>query len=110
MRIQTVAEELVRAGAITLTDGASSIVEGPAGYGDAKRDERFFFEAAGEFLPAILFEEVSRDGSDEDSLRNIDRYTHVSLSKEEGRGASDIWRLNGRKSEKGSSVDMESSG
>ena len=71
MRIETVAEELVCAGAIALADGAGGIVEGPAGYGDAKWDEGFFFETAGEFLPAVLIIEISGAWSAEDSLRRI---------------------------------------
>lgn len=58
MRIETVAEELVCAGAITLADRASSIEEGPAGYAYAEGDEGFFFEAAGELLPAIFFKKI----------------------------------------------------
>lgn len=90
MRIETVAEELVCARAVTLTDGAAGVVEGPAGYADAKGDEGFFFKATGEFLPAVFLEEISTTWSAEDNLRRIDSETHVSLSKEEGRGASDI--------------------
>lgn len=58
MRIESVAEELVCAGAITLADGAAGVVKGPAGYGDAEGDEGFFFEATGEFLPAVFFKEI----------------------------------------------------
>lgn len=60
MRIETVAEELVCAGAIALADGAAGVVEGPAGHGDAEGDEGFFFEAAGEFLPAVFVKEIAR--------------------------------------------------
>lgn len=89
MRIESVAEELVCAGAITLADGAAGVVEGPAGYGDAEGDEGFFFEATGEFLPAVFFKEIAGQWSADDTLRTgIDGETHAS--KEEGRGASDI--------------------
>ena len=68
MRIETVAEELVCAGAITLADRASSIEEGPAGYAYAEGDEGFFFEATGELLPAIFFKEISGNASAERTL------------------------------------------
>lgn len=58
MRVEAVAEELVRAGAIALPDGAAGVVEGPAGYGDAEGDEGFFFEATGELLPAVFFVKI----------------------------------------------------
>lgn len=89
MRIESVAEELVCAGAITLADGAAGVVKGPAGYGDAEGDEGFFFEATGEFLPAVFFKEIAGEWSVEvPCAREIDGETHAS--KEEGRGASDI--------------------
>ena len=101
MRVEAVAEELVRAGAIALPDGAAGVVEGPAGYGDAEGDEGFFFEATGELLPAVFFVKIAGTWSAEVRLRGIDWQTHGSLSKEEGRGASDILDWECRKSEEG---------
>lgn len=69
MRIETVAEELVCAGAITLADGAAGVVESPAGYGNAQGDEGFFFEATSELVPAVFFVEISEKWSAEDTLR-----------------------------------------
>ena len=90
MRIETVAEELVCPCAIATTDGAAGVVEGPAGYGYAKGDEGFFFEATGEFLPAVLFEEISRGWSAGYVYVSRPVWTRLSPSKEEGRGASDM--------------------
>ena len=42
-----------------MADGTRGVVEGPAGQSDAEGDEGFFFEAAGELLPAVFVEEVS---------------------------------------------------
>lgn len=91
---------MVRAGAVALADGAARVVEGPAGDGDAEGDEGLFFEAAGEFLQAVFVVEIARTGSAGASLRDeFDWQTYGSLSKEEGRGASDIFELGVSKTE-----------
>ena len=59
MRVEAVAEVLVRAGAVALAHGTRGVEEGPAGQADAEGDEGFFFEAAGELLPAVFVKEIA---------------------------------------------------
>ncbi len=81
MGIETVAEELVGAGAIALADGSAGVVEGPAGQGDAEGDEGFFFEAAGEFLPAIFVVEISEQWSAKDGLGMLMGNSRVAVER-----------------------------
>lgn len=97
MRVETVAEVLVRAGAVAFADGARGVDEGPDGQADAEGDEGFFFEATGELLPAVFIEEFTEMVvSWGESAESIAGETYLSRSKEEGRGASDILNWNQR--------------
>lgn len=59
MGIEAVAKKLIRFGAITSADRARCAEKGPAGEADADRDEGLFCQTAFEFLPPVLFIEVS---------------------------------------------------
>ena len=53
-------------------------------------DEGLLFEPTGEFLPSVLFKEISIDLMSITGVVKRHCTAHVSPSNEDGRGASDI--------------------